>query len=101
MKNVKIDKLEIVEEKGLQDVKVFRICESDAIAAYSLEEAKSFYKKQTGVSDNEIYADHEVEVIPLETKFWNDEEMTHKRTLREMVEEHWDGKPHFIISWNI
>jgi hypothetical protein len=97
----KSGELMIAEEKGLQGVKVFRVCESDAIAAYSLEEAKNFYKEQTGVKDEELYADHEVEVIPLETKFWNDEKMTHKRTLGEMVEEHWDGEPQFAISWDI
>ncbi|MCP3742726.1 hypothetical protein [Rossellomorea sp. BNER] len=96
-----IRELEVVEVKGLEDVKVFRICESDAVAAYSLQEAKAYYKGITGLNDSDLYSDEDVEVIPLETKFWNDEEMTHKRTLKEMLEIHWGGDPQIVITWDI
>ena len=101
MTNEKIEELKIVEKKGLQDVKVFRICETDAIAAYSLEEARTFYKKSTGATDEELYDENEVEIIPLETKFWNDEEMSYKKSLQEMLEEGWEGKPQFVICWDV
>jgi hypothetical protein len=99
VKESEFTELKVVEEKGLQDVQVFRICECDAVAAYSIEEAKNYYKELTGGDESSLYFDEDVEIIPLETKIWNDEEMTNKKTLQEILEECWEGKPQIAISW--
>jgi hypothetical protein len=100
MMNSNNGSLEIAEEKGLQDVKVFRVCECDAVAAYSQEEAISWYKELTGLSDDELYDYEEVEVMSLDGEHWDDEERTRKRTLKSVVEEYWNGEPFIALSWD-
>jgi hypothetical protein len=93
--------LETAEEKGLQDVMVFRVCECDAVAAYSQEEATTWYKKLTGLDDDELYDYDEVEVMPLDAEYWYDEKRTHKRTLTSMIEERWEGQPFIALTWEM
>lgn len=92
--------LEVIEEKGLQDVMVFRLCDSDAVASYTLEEAITFYKELTGLSDDELYTDDEVEIISLEDEIWDDEDRTLKKKLKDVINEQWNGKPFIAASWD-
>lgn len=91
-------KLEVIEEKGLKDVCVFQLCESDAVAAYSLEEAKTWYKELTGLSDDELYSDEDVEIVSLDYKVRKGEEVPDLISVREIVETYWNGEPFIAIS---
>ncbi|MGF7046372.1 hypothetical protein J2T13_000848 [Paenibacillus sp. DS2015] len=95
-----MNKLEVIDEKGLQDVMVFRLCDSDAVAAYSQEEARTFYKELTGVKDDELFTDDEVEIISLDSEIWDDEDKTIKKKLKDVVNEQWDGEPFIAVSWD-
>jgi hypothetical protein len=101
MTNNKLEGLTITEVKGLQDVKVFRVCECDAVAAYTQDEATAWYKKLTGLKDEELYDYDEVEILPLDAEYWYDEERTHKRTLTSMIEERWEGQPFIALTWEM
>ncbi|MCK0471413.1 hypothetical protein [Halalkalibacter sp. APA_J-10(15)] len=95
-----MEELEIIESKGLEDVRVFRVCECNAVAAYSLDEAIEFYKEDTGVADDELYAYKNIEVIGLENEFYEDEERSVKKKLKDMVSENWDGHPFIVLHWD-
>lgn len=90
--------LVIAEQKGLSNVYVYQLCEDDAVAAYSLEEAKEWYKELTGLSDDELYSDDDVEVIDMSKEVWNDECLTTKTTVREIVNTYWDGEPFIAVT---
>ncbi|WP_438498048.1 hypothetical protein [Paenibacillus sp. IHBB 3054] len=93
-----MEELKVAEEKGLQDVYVYQICECDAVAAYSVEEAKSFYTELTGVKDDELYADDDVEIISPESKVRNSEEDDELISIQEILEKHWEGEPFIVCS---
>lgn len=90
--------LEIIEEKGLQDVQVFQVCESDAVAAYSLDEAKAWYKELTGLSDDELHSDDDVEILSPDYKVRIGEELPGLISVKEIVETHWAGKPFIAVT---
>jgi hypothetical protein len=87
-----------VEEKGLQDVLVFQVCECDSVAAYSCDEAIAWYKEHTGLNDDELYEYDEIEVVPFDKEVWRDEERTGLITVREIVDTYWEGKPFIVTS---
>lgn len=87
-----------VEEKGLKDVLVFQVCECDSVAAYSREEAVEWYKEITGLDNDELYAYEDIEIVPFDTKVWDDEEKTRKITVREIVDTYWKGQPFIVAS---
>jgi hypothetical protein len=93
-----MNQLEIAEQKGLKDVLVFQICECDSVAGYTLEEAKTWYKELTGLSDDELYSDEEIEIVPFEKEVWDGEERTGKITIREIVDTYWQGEPFIVAS---
>lgn len=95
---MKMEKLKIAEEKGLRDVHVYQICECDAVAAYSLEEAKSFYTELTGVKEAELYSDDEVEIIPPEYMVRNSEDNDKLISIQEILDDHWEGEPFIVCS---
>ena len=90
--------LVVAEEKGLQDVKVFQLCECDAVAAYTLEEAKLWYTKTTGITDDEMYDDEEIEVVSLDSKVRKDEDTADLISVREIVETYWNGEPFIAVT---
>jgi len=90
--------LEIVEEKGLKDAYVYQLCECDAVAAYSLEEAKAWYKELTGVTDDELYADDDIEIVPHEVRVFESENSSKRIAVRELIETHFEGKPFIVFS---
>ena len=87
-----------VEEKGLQDVKVFWLCECDAVAAFTLEEARVWYKELTGLTDEELYEDEDVAIVSPDHKVHKGEDDLELITVKEIIETYWDGKPFIAIS---
>jgi hypothetical protein len=92
-----MNKIEIKEQKGLQDVLVFQICEGDSVAAFSQDEAREWYKELTGLSDDELYDYEDVELVPFDKEVWDGEEKTRKITVKEIVDTYWNGEP-FIVT---
>lgn len=93
-----VDCLEIAEVKGLQDVHVFQICESDAVAAYSQDEAREWYKQVTGLSDDDLYPYDEVEIVSPGYTVRKGEDEPGLITVREIVETYWNGEPFIAIT---
>ncbi|KAE8560229.1 hypothetical protein [Paenibacillus polymyxa] len=88
-----MNELQIAETKGLVDVRVYQICECDAVAAYSLEEAKEWYKSLTGLEDSDLYPDEEVEIVSMNLQVYEDEDKVGMITVREIVNNRWQGEP--------
>lgn len=82
----------------LENVKVYQLNENDGVAAESLEQAKEYYSKMTGLSDEDAFYDYTAQEIPLDQEMWKDESMTEKETLSDVVKEHWKGKPFIAFS---
>ena len=93
-----MNELKIAESKGLQDVKVFQLCETDAVAAYTQEEATEFYQELTGLKDDELYEYDEVETVPLDKEVRKSEDSEELVTVKEIVEMYWEGKPFIALS---
>lgn len=87
-----------IESKGLVDVKVFQVCECDAVAAYSLEDAKEWYKNETGLSDDELYSDDEVKFVPLDHLIYESEYSEKRVPIRKVVNEQWNGVPFIVFT---
>lgn len=94
----KIDGLQIAETKGLQDVHVFQVCECDAVAAYSLEEAFEWYKQLTGLESEELYAHDDVEIVDKTIAVWADEYREEKITVDEIINTYWNGEPFIAFT---
>lgn len=95
---MKMEELKVAEEKGLQDVHVFEICEYDAVAAYSLEEAIAWYKETTGLTDSDLYKYDDIEEVSLDYKIRNSEEDDELISVREILDIHWNGEPFIVYS---
>jgi hypothetical protein len=83
---------------SLDGVHVFQICECDAVAAHSVEEARVWYKNLTGQDDDELYTDEDVELIDPDYSVWTDENKTGRETVGKIVTENWKGKPFIVFS---
>lgn len=93
-----METLKIAEVKGLEDVQVFRLCECDAVAAYSLDEAIAWYKELTGLTDWELYAEEDMEVVSPDLMIKKSEDDTSLISVKEIVEKYWDGTPFIAIT---
>ena len=93
-----MEELKVVEEKGLQDVLIFRICENEAVAAYSLDEAIDWYKDLTGLPDDDLYSYEDIEVVSRNTEVRKGEDYVELITVQEIVESYWQGKPFIVFS---
>ncbi|UYG93204.1 hypothetical protein [Cytobacillus firmus] len=94
-----MNELTVVEEKGLKDVHVFQVCECDAVAGYSLDEAIEWYKNLTGLEDDELYFYEDVETIPFDYKVRKSEDEPDVLiSVGEIVETYWEGKPFIVFS---
>ena len=81
------------------EVNVYRLCECDSVAAHTLEEARNWYKETTGLSDDELYTDEEVEVLPPSYMVHNDEKGGPDMiSIGEIVQEYWKGEPFIACS---
>ncbi len=93
-----MEKIQIVEEKALQDVRVFRLCEGDAVAAYSYEDAKAWYQNLTGLSDDDLYNEGEVEEFPPSYEVYESEDNFEMITVAEIIARYWDGEPFIAVT---
>lgn len=84
--------------EGLINMKAFQINESDTVAAYTLEEAKQYYRKITGLSDDDAFYDYEARECSLDELIWDDEERTKQKTLREAIDQYWEGEPFIVCT---
>jgi len=82
----------------LLKVKVFQVNECDAVAAFSLEEAKEWYMKETGLDAKEAFYDYKAEEVPLDKLIWEDETMKNKISVYQVVQEYWKGQPFIAVS---
>lgn len=92
-----MEELKVIDEKGLHDVFVFQVCESDSVASYSLEEAIEFYKNLTGLTDDDLYEYDEIEIVSFDKKVRDGEDSQGLITVGEIVKRYWEGKP-FIAT---
>lgn len=95
---IEMQELQIAEEKDLQDVRVYQICECDAVAAYTLDEAIEWYKMETGLSDCDLYPYDYIEEVSLSTYVYDDTRNAEIITLQEIVNRYWEGKPFRAIT---
>lgn len=82
----------------MENVKVYQLNEYDTVAAESLEQAKDFYRKETGLSDEEAFYDFESTELPLEHKVYTDESCKTMQPLKTVIEEYWKGEPFIATS---
>lgn len=93
-----MNELKKAKELGLVDVKPFQVNEGDTVAAFTLEEAKQFYKKVTGLNDEDAFYDFEAEERSLDELIWEDESMESKISIKQAIEMYWDGEPFIVCS---
>lgn len=84
-------------EEG-NEIYVFQICECDAVAAVSLEEAFAWYKNLTGLEDGELYEYDDVELLEHNHKVNKAEEDKGLITVREILENHWKGESFIAVT---
>lgn len=82
----------------LDFVYVFQVCECDAVAAFSLEEALSWYKNLTGLEVGELYEYDDIELIKHNHKVNKAEGDSGLITVREILEKHWKGEPFIAVT---
>lgn len=85
-------------EIDMENVKVYQLNEYDAVAAESLEQAKEYYRKETGLSDEEAFYDFEPTELPLDFEAYTDETRSSKEALISVIKEYWKGKPFIALS---
>lgn len=50
----------------MEELKVFKVCETDSVCAKTKEEAREWYLKETGLSDEEVYPLDEIDECDLD-----------------------------------
>lgn len=81
-----------------EKLEVFQLCECDAVVAKTLEEAVEWYKGLTGLKDGDLYEYDEIETIPLDYKVQKSETDNELITVREILQEHWNGVPFIAVT---
>ena len=79
-------------------IRVWQVCECDSVAAETLEEARAWYKNQTGLDDDELYDPEEVEVVSPSYKVRKSEKDSELISVKEIVEEHWLSEPMIVTT---
>lgn len=85
-------------ELGGKTVRVFQVCESEAVAAETLEEAYEFYKDTTGLDEDDLYPIEQIETVNLNTEIYKEEGSKEKMKVRDMLIEEWKGLPFIAIT---
>lgn len=93
--------LMVAEQKGLQDVKVFKLNDEVAVAAYTVEEAKAWYISRHKVSEDELFNDKDILVVSMDEKVrkGEGEEEEGMISVREIVNTYCEGEPFIAISY--
>lgn len=79
-------------------IRVYQICEGDAVAAEWDTDAVEWYKNLTGLTDDELYAPEDVEVVDPETLVRANEDSDEIITVREIVKAYWAGEPFIAVT---
>ena len=95
-----MNQLKVAEEKGLKDVLVFQLTDSDSVAAYSLEEAKSWYKEKYSIDEDDLLSDDDVEIVSMDKKVRKGEDDEGLISVKEIVNTYWDDEP-FIVTTSL
>ena len=82
----------------LDFVYVFRLCDCDAVAARSLEEAIEWYKNLTGLTDDELYDYEDMELVEHCHKVKAIEGGEALISVREILEKYWKGEPFIAVT---
>lgn len=85
-------------KKTLEGVSVWWVCECDAVAAYSYEEAVEWYKNLTGLLDDELYVKEDAEEIPFNYELRESEDNFNTTTVGKVVKEYWKGEPFIAVT---
>lgn len=88
-----------VEVNG-EKVWIYQVCEYDAVAAGSKEEALRWYKHLTGLDDEELYAPEDIEIVSPDYKAHKGEDDFTLITVREIVKQNWNGEPFIALTSN-
>lgn len=82
----------------MENVKVYQLNEYDSVAAESLEQAKDYYRKETGLGDEDAFYDFVPYERSLDEEVYTDETCTDMQSLKSVVEEYWKGMPFVATS---
>lgn len=82
----------------LDFVYVFQLCECDAVAAYTLEAALSWYKNLTDLTEEELYEYDSIELLEHDYKVNRAEGDVGLITVLEILEKHWKGEPFIAVT---
>jgi hypothetical protein len=84
----------------IKDVKVFEICDSDAVAARTLEEAIAWYTDHTGIGLEELHEEKDIREIERSYMVWDDETRSRKISVEQILEDYWQDEPFIVYSDN-
>lgn len=85
-------------EKSIEGVKVWRVCEIEAVAANSFNDAREWYKKVTGLSDDDLYTEEDASEIPFEYEIRESEDNSEMTTVGKVVKQNWKGEPFVAVT---
>ena len=86
------------EKLNIDNVKVFRLNECDAVAAETVEQAKEWYLEKTGLSEEDAFYGEEPVEVPLSYEIWEDENRLKKQALKDVITESWKGEPFIAFT---
>lgn len=84
----------------IKDVKVFEICDSDAVAARTLGEAISWYTDHTGIGLEELHKEKDIREVEWSYMVWDDETMSRKISVEQILLDYWQDEPFIVYSDN-
>ena len=81
-----------------KEIRVYEICEGDAVAAETDIQAVEWYKDLTGLEDDELYTPENIAIIDPEKSVRNGEDTEEMITVKEIVKEYWAGTPFIAFT---
>jgi hypothetical protein len=84
--------------QSLKNIKVFEVCECDAVAAESKEEAINWYMEQTGLDREDLYSNDVIVEVSEHLEVWEDEDMKEKISVADIVRKYWFDGPFIVYS---
>jgi hypothetical protein len=84
----------------IKDVKVFEICDSDAVAARTLEEAIAWYTDHTGIGLEELHEEKDIREVERDYMVWDDETRNRKISVEQILLDYWQDEPFIVYSDN-
>lgn len=80
-----------------ENIQVYQLCECDAVAAKTLDQAIEWYMNETGLTKDDLYPLDEIELVPMDRKVMDDGEGV-MISVQEIVNRYWKGKPFRAIT---